>query len=416
LIGLYSYNSWGQDTVDETEEEEFQSETESDDIAIEPEISGRIGVEQWFRDINKTSRLNPENEISKINESKRIFEVHLEISDYLDEDESLRWLSKLKGFKVYEKNNQNEGHIKFDELFIDWSGDEWFVSLGKRRNSWGPALAFNPVNVVVPERDPLDPSQQSEGHPIFLLNYGGDILTWEVILTRDYDQHWYSEYDRWGTRFGFIFGEIDIGLYYFDGEKTKNDEEYNQMIGASYSSNLFDNATLYIEAARFKNNQQNYYQIDGSVENRDESVYRVAIGSSITIDGNTSFFIEAFHNTGGYTTTERENYYLAVDQVLIPFPDPTKFGIFSDKQFSEMNKNYLLLSFSKREIYEKFGLSLQTLAAEDGSANSEISGSYVISDYYFFQLTFKGYSGNKNSEFGNNESNLDIIASLNCSF
>lgn len=357
------------------------------------------------RQVNDKNRLNPDNKIQDLESSKRMIELDLGISDSIDHQESIRWLFKGYGFSQYEKGatrDLSSDRLIINELFLDWTTDNWFVSLGKRRNSWGPALAFNPVNVIVPARDPLDPDNQAEGHPMLWVNYADDTFTLDLIFTRDYDRNGYGKYQRWGGRLNALLGEWDIGAYYYDGEKNEDNVKYNTMIGFSLSGNFLSNATLYVETAVFAENRRNYYSTSNQTFRKNETVVKTAAGSMITLDGNTSVTLEIYQNNAGYSPDERENYFKAVDSALTSFPDTTEFGIFNDFQFSEMNPRYLLLTFRKTEIWEKYSYSIQGMMAEDSSVTTEIEGVANLSDFYKLTALFQQYVGDDNSEFGNN--------------
>ncbi len=384
-----------------------------------PAFEGKIQLTMINRSINQSARFNSNNEILLLNSEQQTVEINLGLSDYLDADEAWRCMFKAYGYRLYEKDRdltEDDDQLRIDELFLDWSFGNWFASVGKRRNSWGPALAFNPVNVIVPPRNPFRPDQQTEGHPLFWLNYSDDFLSIDLLATRNYDRNWYGRYQRWGARLGLVLDETDIGFYYYDGEPYEDDSEYNRMVGFSYSGNFLNNSTLYAEIASFSQNDRNYYTKAGAVETRDESVVKAAVGSNITLDNNASLLFEVYHNTGGYTEEERKNYLLAVDSVLNPFPDVTRFGVFDDFQFSEMNRNYLLISFRKTSILDKYDITLQTLIAEDASTASEIEGGYNISDYYKINALVKHYTGDEDSEFGNNQVTSELQISLNGSY
>jgi hypothetical protein len=288
--------------------------------------------------------------------------------------------------------------------------------LGKRRISWGPALAFNPVNIVVPPRDPLNPDQQTEGQPMFLVNLATGLITLDLILTRDYDRDWYSEYSRWGGRLGVILEEIDFGFYYFDGEADQDAAPYARLLGFSFSGNLLSDSTIYLEVGSFSENGRNYYQADGTLVAKDETVYKAVIGSNTTLDGNRSLLLEIFHNSAGYTDAERENYWNTVDSVVDPVFDTTRSAVLGDYQFAELNRNYFLISYRQSDILDRMGFVVQILGAEDGSAITEFEGDYNLSDYYQFILKLRQASGDENSEFGNGTARSQAEISLSGSF
>lgn len=369
-----------------------------------PLVEGTHELKFIGRQININARMNPDNKILDLQENRQTITSLLSISDFPDQERKWRWLAKLYGVRLYESKSQSTtdtSELRLDEAFIDGAFQNWFLSLGKRRNSWGPALAFNPVNVVVPPRDPLNPNQQTEGQPAVFVNYATDRIAFDLILTRDYDREWYGRYARWGGRFSIIMDESDAGFYYFDGEASEANEPYPRLFGFSFSSNFLADSTIYIEAANFSENVRNYYRVNGTTEKKEEPVSKVVLGSNTTLDGNTSLLFELYFNSAGYDKEERKNYFESVDAVLNPFPNISKFGVFNDYQFSEMNRSYFLISYRKSDILDQFNFALQILAAADSSSIVEIQGDYNMSDYYKLITTLRHYSGDKNSEFGN---------------
>ncbi len=401
----------------EEESEDTQTEIDLAEETNKPMTEGSLKVKWFGRELNLEARSNPENEILDLKQNRQTVEATASVSDYLDDDQAWRWLFKVYGYQLYEREATSDvNNNRIDELFVDWAGDDWFISLGKRRNSWGPALAFNPVNVVVPPRDPLSPDQQTEGQPMLFISFASDLIALDLIATRNYDRDWYGQYSRWGARLAVILDEMDFGFYYFDGEEDENEKPYSRMVGFSFSSNFLTDSTLYLEAASFSENERNYYDDNGVVFQKDETVTKAVLGSNTTIDGNTSLLIEIFHNSAGYSEEERKNYFKAVDSVIKPFFDITKVGIFSDHQFGEMNNNYLLISFRKTDILDQMGFTFQILGAEDGSSVTKFEGDYNISDYYKFTLTLSHYNGDENSEFGNSTIKSEIELGLSAAF
>lgn len=385
----------------------------------EPIVEGTMKGSVIKRQLNAESRLNPDNTILDLNETRQTIEATVSVSDYLDQDEAWRWLFKTYGYQLYESENSSttdDDLMRIEELYLDWKSTALFASLGKRRISWGPALAFNPVNVVVPPRDPLNPDQQTEGQPMFLVNLVYESIVLDLILTRDYDRDWFSRYSRWGARFAIILEESDFNFFYFDGEANQEDVPYSRMAGISFSSNLFADSTLYLEAASFSENERNYYQSDGNLIAKDEMVYKAVIGSNTILDGNTSLLVEIYHNSAGYTEAERQNYWKTVDAVVSPVFNQTKAFVLSDYDFAELNRNYFLISYRQSDILDRMEVVLQLLGAEDGSAINEVELSYNLTDYYQFMLKLRHASGDEESEFGNATVRTQAELSLSASF
>jgi len=410
---------FAQDSVSEEDNQESEEEEE----VGKPRVEGIFQVKQLTQAVNMESRVNPANETWDIQGSKRTLQIYSQISDFLDEEESFRWLFKVYANSEYESgegNGEESDLVRIDELFIDWAFDDWFVNLGKRRITWGTTSAFNPLNVVVPPKNPLVPDPETEGHPLLLVNYAGDMVSLDLVFTRNYDRDWYGQYQRWGARFNILLDDIDLGFYYFDGEAYDTGDEYSQMTGVSYSSNLLDDATLYIELASISKKYRVIFNDAGIPTTEDESAVIGSIGSIITLDGNASILLELYHSGRGYTEEERENYFKTADQTLSVVQDESNLSdyqkwVLAQYQTWAMNQNYLLFSYNK-SFWEKYSIGLNIIAAVDGSALSTVSASYSISDYYLFEMSYRQYTGDENSEFGNYYLASNTTLTLSSSF
>ncbi len=285
--------------------------------------------------------------------------------------------------------------------------------------------------MVVPPKNPLIPDPQTEGHPIFLINFANDLVSLDLIYTMNYDRDWFGKHSRWGGRFNILFDEIEIGLYYFDGDPYDEGEVdgylsteiYSQLSGFSYSSNFTDDATLYLEIASFSQNGRFYYNEAGGEEIREESFVRASMGSVITLDNDASILLELYHNGNGYTKEERKNYYARVSSnlpaILLTSDSETRETLIAalllNNQTWGMNQNYFLFTYSK-SFLEKYSVGLSIIAAEDSSAISTLNSSYNISDYFVFEASYRYYSGEEDSEFGNFYLSSDLTLTLSSSF
>ncbi|MBT3227218.1 MAG: hypothetical protein HN580_20730 [Deltaproteobacteria bacterium] len=408
---------------EQDEEQALDDDLDQESELQKPQIEGRFQFKQIGQVVNEDTRINPENETWDLKESHRTINIYAQISDYFDDEETVRWLFKGYGYSKYEsgqENSQDDDLLRIDELYLDGAFGNWFVNVGKRRITWGTTSVFNPVNVVVPPRNPLVPDPQTEGHPMLLVNYGGDLINFDLILTKTYDRDWYGQYQRWGARLNLLFDDFDIGLYYFDGEPYANNSRYSRMAAVSYSSNFLQDATLYVELASFSENYRFYFNDNGVPEVKDERIFRGAIGSVITLDGSASILVEVFHNGSSYTRKEREFYFNAVDTNLSVIRSESLLNdyqkwVLGQYQIWQMNQNYLLLTYSK-SFWEKYSTSFNVIVAEDSSAITTASGSYSISDYYLLDASLRDYSGDENSEFGNYYVSSVLTLSLSSSF
>ncbi len=378
-----------------------------------PQAQAAAFGKEFLADINSDSRINPGNRIRELKESIGVLETRMTLWDQLDEKQTWRWL--FKGFASTSSYREADGSLRsdarIDELFTDWKEQEWFASLGKRRVNWGHARGFNPVNVVAPPRDPLNPGYETEGQPMIWLSRSG-LGTMDVVLTRNYDIDWSSDQNRYGIKWGVPGGESDYAVYYFDGARYKDGRAFERMLGASFSANVMPGLTLYMEAASFSRDYRNYYDAAGVVQRKGGPAFKGVVGSSIDLGGKSGVFIEYYRSDRGYTADERQNYFQAADARLAIVNDKV---LLDDFVALSMDRNYLLASYTK-EYREKYTLILSLLMAEDRSSSARIGGSYAPSDYYEVRSSYVRNAGNRNSEFGNNPFAGLLEIGLNASF
>lgn len=348
--------------------------------------------------INDGSRINPGNQVANLKKNTAFLEARTTLSRRFDEHPDLRWL--FKGYASTEKAVPDDGvpnkHVRFDEFFVDWKTRDLFASIGKRRVNWGHAQGFNPVNVVAPPRDPLNPDYQTEGQPMIWLSRMG-ATTMDAIFTRNYDASYSSDQNRWGLRWSIPKPESDYAVYYFDGMRYGDGRKYERMLGGSFSANIVPGITLYVEAANFSRNYRNYYNASGVVERRGGSYTQAVVGSLIDLGAKSSVFVEYLYNGQGYTRDQRRSYLQAADIRLAANED---HAIVADFIPLSMNRHYVLTGYRK-EYRERYALSLSVLAAADRSSSTRIEGRYAFSDYYEAKVSYLHNAGGRDSEFGN---------------
>jgi hypothetical protein len=362
----------------------------------------------FYSSINNASRINPGNRFQHLEPSTGMVEARVTYSGYLNQQETLRWLFKGYGagssYQGAQTSLQGGGDVpirskaRIDEIFADWKGDRMFASLGKRRITWGHAQGFNPVNVVAPPRDPLNPEYQTEGQPLIWLSDSGTLGNIDLVLTRNYDENWNADQNRWGLRWGGASQKIDYAVYYFDGGAYRDGRAFERMVGGSFTADVIPGMTVYGEAANFLKNARNYYSANFAVRQKGGRYTQGVIGSSLDLGNKSSLFVELLYNSQGYTQEERRNYLQAADMRLFNGYDPALAGDFVPLS---MNRNYLLANY-KKEFRERYNFNLSTLRARDGSSSTRAAVYYALSDYYELRTSYLYYGGSKDSEFGNN--------------
>lgn len=360
---------------------------------------GSVYLRNIQSDLNQDSRINPGNRVTPLEENRTVLETRLTLSDNLDAARKWRWL--FKGFGLLSSDRETDGNrhqeMRVDELFVDWKGESWFASLGKRRINWGHAQAFNPVNVVVPPREALDPSRETEGQPMFWASRAAGPWSADLVLTRNYDRNYVSDQNRWGLKWNFAARKSDYALYYFDGERYPDGRDHERMLGGSFSADIYPGVTLYSEAARFEHNYRHYYDTSGGLFAKDDPYWQVVIGTGLNLGGRRQVTVEYYSNAQGYTSAERANYLLAAEtQIAVG----TGTSIADEFRVTGMNRGYVLVGYQD-EIRERLVLNVSALMPGDQSYSLRLQGKYALSDYYELRLVLLHNAGTRDSEFGN---------------
>lgn len=363
-------------------------------------VEGSVFLKSVYNVLHQDSRINPGNRVMQLDKQRQIYETRLTLSQRIDEAQKWRWL--FKGFAsnasyIDQYGMTNQGG-RVDELFVDRKSESWFVNLGKRRINWGHAQGFNPVNVVVPPRDPTNPSRETEGQPMLWVNKASDAGSVDVIATRNYDRNYASYQNRWGIKLSHAGAKSDYALYYFDGARYRDGRAYERMLGGSFSADVYPGITAYMEAAHFGDNYRSYYDANGANTAKNGAYWQAVAGSTLNLGGKRSIGVEYYRNDQGYSKAERLNYFQAADLQLAS-GQPS--AIPRDYRVTGMNRDYLLIRYQD-EWRERYTGELSVLAAADSSYSLRAQGNYAITDYYELRLVLLRNQGKRDSEFGNN--------------
>ncbi|MBI3525040.1 MAG: hypothetical protein HY066_11085 [Betaproteobacteria bacterium] len=365
------------------------------------ETQGSVYLGSIYDNVNPDSRINPGNQTQTFKKQRQALETRLTLSDRFDTQQQWRWL--FKGYAAKARYRDSDGVLhdeaRADELFVDWKGDAWFASLGKRRINWGHAQGFNPVNVVVPPRDPANPSRETEGQPMLWISRSSGAQAIDLIAARNKPrgQPGAGDLNRWGLKWSIAAAKSDYALYYFDGAPYRDGRAYERMLGGSFSVDVFPGITAYMEAARFANNYRNYYTATGSSVANGGAYWQSVAGTSVSLGGKRRIIAEYFSNGQGYSKRQRLDYFRAVDGQLA---GAAANLITRDFRLTGMNRDYLLINYQD-EWRERFTVDISALAAQDRSTALRAQGSYALSDYYELKIVLLRNQGGRDTEFGN---------------
>jgi hypothetical protein len=347
--------------------------------------------------LRRDAMANPDAAYLPLKDNVTFLETRFTLSDQIDALPGTRWLLKTYTTTTKESPSTLGQDSRVDELFFDKRSSRWFASIGKRRVNWGHAQGFNPVNVVAPARNPLDPSFETEGQRMLWASYSG-ASTLDVLYTRGNERAVYGgDRYRWGLRWDWPGVEGDLALYAYDGGDRPDGRPFERMLGASFSRTLMPGWSWYGELANFSHNYRRYYRDDGSSYDKSGSYTQAVTGVLLDLGGRSSFFVEGLVNSQAYSPEERDRYIRALASgtaVQGAAPVSTDFVPLS------MNRAYLLAGF-RTEYREKFVFSLNWLTARDGSYSARAEAGYTLSDYYEVKASYVRNVGGTTSEFAN---------------
>lgn len=371
----------------------------TDTKSVRIKTEGSVYLKNTLNNLNRDSRVDPGHRMQLIEENLTVLETRLTLSDILDMAKQWRWL--FKGFNAASGDRESSGSLRdearIDELFVDRKSEQWFASIGKRRINWGHAQGFNPVNVVVPPRAPLDPGRETEGQPMLWINRADGAQSMDMVMTRNYDREYRSDQNRGGLKWSFAAAKSDYALYYFDGVNYRDGRAYERMLGGSFSADVFPGVTLYMEGARFGENYRNYYDAANVRVNKDGAYWQGVAGTGLGLGGKARVNVEYFYNGQGYSNTERVNYFRTADAQPA---ESTDTSITNDYLVTGMNRNYVLASYQD-EFRERYTWDISTLIPGDQSYSLRAQGKYVVSDDYELWIVWLHNDGSRASEFGN---------------
>jgi hypothetical protein len=344
---------------------------------------------------------NPAAAYLPLKDNVTFLETRFTLSDQIDALPGTRWLLKTYTTTTKESPSTLGQDSRVDELFFDKRTSQWFASIGKRRVNWGHAQGFNPVNVVAPARNPLDPSFETEGQRMLWASYSG-ASTLDVLYTRGNERTAYGgDRYRWGLRWDWPGVEGDLALYAYDGGDRPDGQPFERMLGLSFSRTLMPGWSWYGELANFSHNYRRYYRDDGSSYDKSGSYTQAVTGVLLDLGGRSSFFVEGLVNSQAYSPEERDRYIRALAASTPGIVTTTGAApVSTDFIPLSMNRSYLLAGF-RTEYREKFVFSLNWLAARDGSCSARAEAGYTLSDYYEVKASYVHNVGGRTAEFAN---------------
>jgi hypothetical protein len=211
----------------------------------------------------------------------------------------------------------DSGAGRFYELYLAHQPDATTtVEVGKRAVKWGKGYAWNPVGFIERPKDPNDPELSREGFVIagadFIHTRGGDLHTLAftpVLLpvTSAVNDDFGPEHTlNAAAKLYLLYRDIDIDLLWLSAGSRPG------RIGLDFSTNLASNLEVHGEYAYIGTYEQRLLGSDGLVSHT-FAAHNWLLGLRYLTERETTWIAEYYHNDGGYSQDEMEDYLARVN-------------------------------------------------------------------------------------------------------
>lgn len=230
---------------------------------------------------------------------------------------SLSWQFDFLGEVAHENRDGWQSNLTINQFYIqkDFS-DRWIFIAGRSIQKWGTGFAFNPTDVVAPEKELSDPDNREKravGNDMFQIEYFGESFSLAMcFLTRLETGSAIKVKDpRLAFRIYKNIWDIDMSFVaLFTGSETP-------LWGFNFSGVIGDCLEIHGEVSAQKGSYRKYhpaakgaiifYGIDPLKEfNREEQkIYsQYLAGFQYTFPGNVLWVAEYYHRDQGYSREE----------------------------------------------------------------------------------------------------------------
>lgn len=289
------------------------------------------------------------------------------------------------------------------------------VGAGKKSYKWGKGYAWNPVGFVNRAKDPNNPEEALEGYTTLELDliksFSGPVQT--AALTTLVLPVWQGVNEDFGgidnvnlaAKLYLLYRDTDIDFFFYTGNSRST------RFGMDFSKNLATNFEIHGELAYIFEQKQILLQEGGSIASREESVLTGLLGLRYLSESDITSIIEYYHNGGGYSADELEDFYRLADTGANQFY-ATGDGTLLDKAkelslsgYSKpyLGRNYLYAKFTQKEPFDilYFTPGLTAIMNLD-DLSSSISPELVYTGFtnWELRLRFSYLSGSDLTEYG----------------
>jgi hypothetical protein len=223
-------------------------------------------------------------------------------TDTLVRNDFQGWDEDTKLFEAYASAKPNANFI---------------LEAGKKAMKWGKGYAWNPVSFIDRPKNPEDPEEALEGTTVgtvdYIRSFDGPLktltLTTALIPVYKYINAKFGEPRRtnFASKLYFLLYDTDIDLMVLTGSSRTT------RYGFDFSKNLTTNLEIHGEFAVVNNLDKMAINARGQTTKTQADALSHLIGLRYLSEKETTYFLEYYHNGGGFSRGEIKNFVAFVD-------------------------------------------------------------------------------------------------------
>jgi hypothetical protein len=240
---------------------------------------------------------------------------------YVKEIVSLNWLLNASGY--WSEDEWDDEVDVFETYGFLKPTDNFNISLGKKAYKWGKGYAWNPTGFLNRMKDPNNPDEALEGYITaeaeVIKSFTGNLKTLALTtvllpVTDDFNDDFGKEADtNIAARMYLLLFDTDLDMMFYTGDSKST------RFGVDFSRNITSNFEVHGEYAYFPEWEKVYLQGNGNSTWREEAVHSYLFGIRHLTEFNLTSIIEYYHNGGGYSSDELDEFYDLVNQGAAEF-------------------------------------------------------------------------------------------------
>ena len=277
------------------------------------------------------------------------------------------------------------------------------IDLGKKVFKWGKGYAWNPVGFIDRPKDPNNPEEALEGFVgvgvDLIKSYAGSLQT--VALTTVALPVWQGVNEDFGesdnvnlaAKLYLLYRDTDIDLVWFTGNSRST------RYGADFSTNLAVNFEIHGEVAHIPAQKTKVLSPSGVLSTREEADTSYLLGLRYLTENDITTIIEFYHNDGGYTEAEVEQFFQLVADADSQYQASGDETLFQQAQLVSQSgygkpqpgRNYLYLKITQKEPFDILYLTPGvTTIVNLGDDSYTVSPEAVYSGFENWELRLRG--------------------------